>query len=102
MAHATDIVGYSYDAAVHCVSCTKGRFPAIDDPDTLPSDTLDGEGNEVHPIFYGEDAFETCSCCGGDGKHAKKCSGGEYDCENCDGEGSASRCCGDCGEELVS
>lgn len=99
MANATDVVGYSYDAAVHCVGCSVVNFDCNEQD---LSTRKDSEGNEVHPIFNGEDAHEECECCQGSGKHEKKCSLGEYDCETCDGTGVTSVCCDDCGEELVS
>ena len=38
------IIGYTYEADVHCVACTMLRF--LDDPNAV-----DDEGNQVHPIF---------------------------------------------------
>lgn len=104
MANATDVVGYSYDAALHCVKCAEDRFAP--GPDDSPSDYTDREGNEVHPIFNGPDAAEECRCCNGDGDHeveGPRCViTGYIDCGECDGSGTVSSCCDDCGEELVN
>lgn len=42
------IVGYAYEAALHCVGCAEKRFgqAALRDPDTK-----DNGGNPVHPLF---------------------------------------------------
>jgi hypothetical protein len=70
--HATDVVGYAYEADVHCVECSEKRFAC--EADSEPSDYEDNDGNPVHPIFAGgEDAY--------------------------DEDGSVLRC-GDCGEFL--
>ena len=42
------IIGFAFDAALHCASCTALIFPDID---TLHDDAHDREGNVVHPIF---------------------------------------------------
>ena len=38
------ILGYAYDADMHCLSCTLAQHP---DPDNA----IDNEGNDLHPIF---------------------------------------------------
>lgn len=40
------VVGYVYEADVHCIECTKKRFPAIN-----LNEVFDREGNEVKPVF---------------------------------------------------
>lgn len=106
MANATDVVGYGYEGALHCVRCSMAVFPALDDIDTEPGDTLDSEGNEVKPVFLGEDAaYVSCYCCGGEGGHeivGPKCRSTSYvECDECSGAGTVSASCDDCGEELV-
>jgi hypothetical protein len=57
-----DVVGYAYDAALHCVACASERFG---DPDAEGLE--DSEGNPVHPYFAGEAGEqdgETCNDCG--------------------------------------
>jgi len=101
MSHATDIVGWAYEGDVHCNDCAEARFPDLLENNEGTDEILDSEGNPVSPIFDSE-AYEECFCCGGDGKHPKKCAvDGEYDCEDCGGGGSRPRGCGDCGKELV-
>lgn len=72
MAHATDIVGWVYEADLHCESCAAARFPALAEDSEIRVE--DGEGNEVTPVFLGEDAYA---------------------------EDGAPYCCGDCGRALV-
>lgn len=97
MAHATDIVGWAYEADVHCNDCAQERF-AMEEGSSL-SDYNDREGNPVTPIFDTEDAYETCHHCTGSGicEHDNK----SHNCPDCDGAGTISRACGDCGEPLV-
>lgn len=65
------VVGYAYDADVHCVACTladfhRGAFQTdggLLDENGLPVETDDSEGNRVSPIFSTDDA-ETCGDCG--------------------------------------
>lgn len=48
------IVCYSYDAAYHCVACTRKRFAGgagERDENGVPMDAVDSEGNPVHPVF---------------------------------------------------
>lgn len=107
MAHATDVVGYAYEADVHCVDCAVKRFAGGSGLE-LPDNVIytDEEGNEVSPIFNGEDAYEDCGECDGTGECETKCGkcgrDATHDCYPCDGTGKVGRHCGDCGEELVS
>jgi len=75
MANATDVVGYAYDAALHCVDCTLAHFNIDSASQELIDTREDSEGNKIHPVFNGEDAR--------------------------DGVGTISASCDDCGEELV-
>ncbi|HZD70335.1 MAG TPA: hypothetical protein VFA45_15980 [Actinomycetes bacterium] len=54
------VIGFTYDASVHCVDCTYYRFDGSED-----RGATDTEGNEVHPIFEtDEDSFlEHCDDC---------------------------------------
>jgi hypothetical protein len=48
--NSTTIIGYAYDADLHCVACATDRFKTfLNDPDTQ-----DSEGNPVHPAFADE------------------------------------------------
>lgn len=61
--NAGDVIGYAYDADLHCESCTRKRFPDADDEF---SDVQDSEGNDIHPVFAGEEhdpAGEYCGDC---------------------------------------
>ncbi len=74
--NATDIVGYAYNAALHCVECTREsadtgilrREPPLrldTDDHGIAFDLVDGEGNAVTPVFCGGDAIEQpCDDCG--------------------------------------
>ena len=93
--NATDVVGYAYEADVHCLGCTEERFPNI--YDDLRAPETDSEGNEISPIFAGEGAYSDCSCCEGKGSHGD-C---KASCGTCDGEGKEARVCGDCLEDLI-
>jgi hypothetical protein len=54
------VIGFTYDASVHCVDCTYRRFRGSED-----RGATDTEGNEVHPIFEtDEDSYlEHCDDC---------------------------------------
>ena len=60
--NATDIIGYAYEAEVHCVSCT---FAAFDVTYDSQLDLVeDSEGNAIHPIFANmSDPFDRCAVC---------------------------------------
>ncbi len=57
-----DVVGYTFEADMYCVSCTQKRFGRGYDT------AIDREGNEVHPIFAGSEVEgpedECCGACG--------------------------------------
>ena len=62
---AWDILGYTYDADVHCEKCAEKRFGKRLFDDKHPPE--DSEGNEVHPIFASDEmdpAGEVCCDCG--------------------------------------
>lgn len=43
------VIGWAYEADLHCWDCAIGRFPVLDyDDGTLIEDN---EGNEVTPVF---------------------------------------------------
>jgi len=50
------IVGYAYDAAFHCIDCTEKRFPN-------PEKATDSNGNELHPVFAGDEPGESGDFC---------------------------------------
>lgn len=55
------ILGYTYEAAVHCLPCTGKRFAVIGDT------TTDREGNPVQPVFSTDEhdpSGEYCDDCG--------------------------------------
>ena len=54
--HSTDIVAYSYDAAIHCVECTMNKF------NNNPDNAEDSEGNPIHPVFASDEGWEN-DCC---------------------------------------
>ena len=74
--NSTDIVGYTYDAAMHCVDCARTsadvgllrREPPLSiqaDQHGIAQDLIDREGNPVSPVFCGEDSYrQTCDDCG--------------------------------------
>lgn len=59
-----DVIGYAYEAAFHCEDCTRDRFPEADDEF---SNVTDSEGNDIHPVFAGDEhdpQGEYCDTCG--------------------------------------
>lgn len=76
------IIGYTYEADVHCPACTKARFdlPAIRhgfdlaahnaskrhgwiDEHGLSIDLIDSEGNLIHPVFDISEDVQTLNHC---------------------------------------
>jgi hypothetical protein len=69
------IIGYTSDAAFHCPACTRARWAAGQltlphagppelDEHNVPVDTIDREGNTVHPVFVWDDiGREHCDDC---------------------------------------
>ena len=74
--NATDIVGYAYNASMHCIDCARNaadvgiltREPSLKlktDENGIALDLIDREGNPITPVFCGEDAIEQpCDDCG--------------------------------------
>jgi hypothetical protein len=66
------LIGYAYDAALHCVACTLDRFPETRhkegcdctecDENGLPYEAIDSEGNPLSPIFVSTE-LEPHDCC---------------------------------------
>lgn len=57
------IVGWKYEADIHCWDCATRRLPKLrNDPNAA---ILDSEGNEVHPIFETDEGAldEVCGDC---------------------------------------
>ena len=52
-----NIIGYTYEADVHCVACTRTDFQW----ETLGS-ALDREGNPIHPIFSTDEQLTSLYC----------------------------------------
>lgn len=61
----TDIVGYTYETDIHCPECAAERFGWCECD--IPNDVhgVDGDGNEITPIFAGDEGVDdmTCSDC---------------------------------------
>jgi hypothetical protein len=54
-----EVVGYAYEAGLHCLDCSRARFGnAIDDDSNPPTDN---EGNPVSPVFL--DNVTSADCC---------------------------------------
>lgn len=55
-----EVMGYVYEADIHCHACTEERFP--DNTEDHPA--VDNEGNQVTPLFaeYGAH-HEPCGTC---------------------------------------
>ena len=50
------VIGYTYEAAIHCVDCTKIRFQSSDgniDENGISEEATDNEGNPVHAVSEG-------------------------------------------------
>ena len=59
-----EIVGYTYEAGVHCDGCAAERF-GLCDCDQQDVHGEDDEGNEIVPLFAGDcDGSEICEDCG--------------------------------------
>lgn len=55
------VIGFAYDADVHCNECAWMRFGM-----PVPDGAVDSEGNEPHPIFVTDEGSEAevCGDCG--------------------------------------
>ena len=58
------VVGYTYDADIHCPDCSEKVFGLKLTHPELVGDPIDSEGNEVHPIFSIDEAGDTPDHCG--------------------------------------
>ena len=64
------VVGYTFDADVHCVDCTEAYVRENNNIGELVDimegriEFPDGEGNPIHPIFDTDEAGNTPSHCG--------------------------------------
>jgi hypothetical protein len=58
---AWEVVGWAYEADIHCPACAMKRFgSALENPSSE-----DTEGNPIHPIFAAcEEAGDYCGDCG--------------------------------------
>jgi len=57
--NAADVIGYAYEADLHCIACTVARFghePTEEDEDS--------EGNPIHPLFAGDEYQAEGEYCG--------------------------------------
>lgn len=54
--HATDVIGYAYDADHHCPICAGMRF-GVDGKGFVYGE--DSEGNPVHPVFGSDEWWNT-------------------------------------------
>ena len=55
-------IAWQYDAAVHCVSCAEAKWGAA----LHDEESVDGEGNPIHPIFDWDEVNwcgESCGTC---------------------------------------
>lgn len=59
------VLGYTYEAAIHCPECTVDRFgEAVTQHGIDDSPVTDNEGNIVHPLFADQaEPDEYCSDC---------------------------------------
>jgi hypothetical protein len=54
-----ELVGYAYEADIHCLTCTGKRFPTV-----LFDGATDNEGSPVTPVFLGDtEPGEYCGDC---------------------------------------
>lgn len=65
--HVYDVVGYTGDADVYCPPCATATYGDLTDiarPAYYPfQDVLDGEGNDVQPVFAGDEFDDQPYCC---------------------------------------
>lgn len=69
------IIGYAYEADVHCVRCAVKRFDKFGsvklgtrDENGIRTDARDREGNTIHPMFSTDEQLdpEFCGDCRGE------------------------------------
>jgi hypothetical protein len=56
-----EVIGYAYEADLHCLDCAANRWGEA--VYKLDFTAIDGEGNPVHPVFLG-DEYDTPPVCG--------------------------------------
>lgn len=68
------IIGYTFEADCHCVSCTQKRKFKLDaaregfrqakekDEHGVPVNAMDNEGNPIHPMFSTDEQLEPQYC----------------------------------------
>ncbi len=49
-----EVIGFTYNAGIHCLECTRVLFREFKGQDL--------EGNEIHPIFFGDEHPSTPVC----------------------------------------
>lgn len=74
--NAADVIGYAYEADVHCIECAQQAFahgklhrdpqhphaqPGFD-WEGLPLDACDREGNRIHAVFADDEGAESEHC----------------------------------------
>lgn len=59
-----EVVGFAYEADLHCLDCAHKRFPELLDDENAR--VIDREGNEVWPVFLGD--ISESDCCGDCGR----------------------------------
>lgn len=59
------LIGYTYEADIHCPACARKAFPILGTPDIT---VIDREGNEIAAMYDWEDEglypIESCGTCG--------------------------------------
>lgn len=61
------IIGYTYEASVHCVDCARTRFLSNStlgtlDEHGLRTDARDNDGNPIHPMFSNDEQLDPQFC----------------------------------------
>ena len=66
-----EVIGYTYEADAHCVSCTQKRKFKLSldclnksntDSNGICIHAIDNEGNLIHPIFSTDEQLEPLHC----------------------------------------
>lgn len=60
----TDIIGYAYEADLHCPECAEKRFGVDPGKIWVRKGAVDREGNQVHPIFVSDEHDPEGEYCG--------------------------------------
>lgn len=55
MTKRDEIIGYAADANIICIGCKTDIYGEHD---------VDNEGNEIHPVFAGDEGEHMCGSCG--------------------------------------